>query len=409
MKKRAPLKKQLKQRSRYLLCLVAIVVAVFAVNATSTRQPAAQSSPDNGYIKSLTMKWLAQCYTQDCVYQGIENITKNAGPETALASLHYYVDDVSNYLPGDNHLRAHHVGKELFLMYGLNVKDFLRCGNDFNNGCMHGYIEEAEAQINGSSAISLADELCEPILAGPNYSYNQKHFCYHGVGHAVMGDVNYNLPAALAECDTFDSQIAQIGCWQGVFMENEWGYVSKITNNGTFSKTDPMAPCDKEAAKYVTQCYMNQEGYLFDIYNNDFHKAAQACLRAGSNAGVCVESLGLSASGESWQPLLLENSNVSNLESNAWTLCQEAPKQYVGNCVEGAVFNILALDGLNFSRSSEFCGLVGAAYQASCYSSIGQYAWVQTPAPNPAKVESYCGQVPPKWQPTCRQGTKQHY
>lgn len=191
-------------------------------------------------------------------------------------------------------------------------------------------------------------------------------------------------------------------------MENEWGYVSRITDNHTFSKTDPMAPCDNVAEKYVTQCYMNQEGYLFDIYNNDFRKASQACLKAGQNAGVCVESLGLTASAEAWQPLLLKGRDAGGFESNAWLLCQDAPRQYISNCVIGSVFNILALDGLDFNRSSKFCGLVDTAFQKDCFSSIGQYAWVQTPMPNPQKVESYCQQLPPKWQAACRQGTTQH-
>ena len=192
-------------------------------------------------------------------------------------------------------------------------------------------------------------------------------------------------------------------------MENEWGYVSRITDNGTFSKTDPMAPCDNVAEKYVTQCYMNQEGYLFNLYNNDFRKAAQACVAAGPNAGVCVESLGLSASGEAWQPLLLKGQDAGDLESNAWLLCQEVPKPYTSNCVIGSVFNILALDGLDFTRSAKFCGLVGTTFQKDCYSSIGQYAWIQTPTPNPQKVDSYCLQLPSEWQPTCREGAKQHY
>lgn len=408
MTKRAPRKVKLKQHStRFLPGLVSVLVAIFAINLIGVRQPAAQGPLDDRYTKSLTMKWLAQCYTQDCVYQGMESITKDAGPAAALASLNYYVHNVPNYLPGDNHLRAHHVGYQLFRSYGLSTKVFSSCGSDFNNGCMHGYIEEAEAHIKGSSASSLADELCKPILIGSSYSYNQKHFCYHGIGHAVMEDVNYNLAAALNQCDAFGDPIAQIGCWQGVFMENEWGYVSHITDNGTFSKTDPMAPCDNVTEKYVTQCYMNQEGYLLNRYN-DFKKAAQACEKAGPNAGVCVESLGLTAAAESWQPLLLQGRSAGGLESNAWLLCQEVPKAYTSNCVEGAVFNILALDGLDFKRASIFCGLVGASFQKDCFSSIGQYAWVQTPAPNPPKVESYCQQLPPKWQSTCREGTAQH-
>jgi len=397
------------QYSRYLLGLLCVVVAILvAINLIGARHPSAQGSLNDRYIKTLTIKWLAQCYTEKCIDQGIERITENAGPEAALASLDYYVHSVANYIPGDNHLRAHHVGYQLFLSYGLSTKEFLRCGSDFNNGCMHGYIEEAEDHIKGSSASSLADELCRPILSSSSYSYNQKHFCYHGIGHAIMEDVDYDLFAALKQCDAFGDQIAQIGCWQGTFMENEWGYVSRITDNGTFSTTDPMAPCNKVAQKYVTQCYMNQEGYLFYRYDNDFKKAGQACVAAGQNAGVCVESLGLAASGEAWQPLLLKGRDAGDLESNAWLLCQEVPKQYTSNCVIGAVFNILALDGLDFSRSSKFCGLVGSEFQKDCFSSIGQYAWIQTPAPNPPKVENYCLQLPPNWQPTCREGTKQH-
>lgn len=402
-------KRQLKRKHQNLslVGIAFIALIVISLGLASAHHSSAFYSSGNAYIKSLTNKWLAQCYTQDCVYNGMEKLTAQAGPKLALQSLEYYVHNVPNYLPGDDHLRAHHVGYQLFRTYGLSTKAFLMCDPDFNNGCMHGYIEEAQAKLHGS-AWSLGNELCKPLNIKTTNSYNQKHFCYHGVGHAIMEDVNYNLTAALKECDSYNDVVAETGCWQGAFMENEWGYVSKIADNGTFSRNDLMAPCDHVAQKYQTQCYMNQEGYLLNVFNNDPYKAAKACQAAGDNAGVCAESLGLTASAEAWQPLLLKTKYTGNREADAWTICRGFPQQYIINCVTGAVFNILALDGLDFSGASRFCGLVNSAYQTDCYSDIGQYAWVQTPAPNPKKVDSYCIQVPSRWQATCRQGATQH-
>lgn len=397
-------KKTIKFKINQRLPLIVLaVLAIAALGFVSINHPSAAEPKIGKESKFLAQKWLAQCYKQECINSGLKSITAQQGTEAALDALEYYKHYVSNYLPGDDHLRAHQIGEQTFISYGLSSKVVLRCGTDFNYGCMHGYIEEAEAKIKGSDSLSLSKILCDPIEDSSNYSFNMKHFCYHGIGHAIMEDVDYDLQAALDQCDQLKDEIAQNGCWQGVFMENVFGFTSGETDNGTFSKTDPLAPCDAVAKKYQSQCYVNQEGYLFSYFHMDVYKAAQACLAAGDQTGNCIEGIGLSASSEVWQPVLLKDKNTGSIESNAWLICQQFPTDYITSCVTGAVFQLLEADGLNFSRASKFCGLVGAKSQNECFRSIGRYAGVEA-ARGSQSPASYCSQLPLERQTVCRQG-----
>lgn len=378
--------------SAAILVLAVVVVAVWPRHEAPNPVPASSS-------QTLAQKYLAPCKKQDCINTNLQTITAKYGTKAALGSLQYYVDDIPGSLPGDNHLRTHYIGYQTVKSYGMNSHAFLQCTIIYDYGCMHGFIEQMI--WDGITPDKAAKMICGPVESNPKYSSNMKYYCYHGIGHGVMDYEDYNLQNALNMCDELGSQLAQTGCWQGVFMENVSAYVSNAEDNGDFTKADPLSPCDKVASKYQRECYINQEGALFKLFNWNAAQSANACLGAADETETCMEAIGLAASSAPWQKILLTSYGSSSLEYNSWQICQEFPAAYISSCVAGAVTQILEQDGLNFARANTFCSLVANSSATACYQRIGTYTTLQVG--NPSKAAGYCDQLSSKGQQTCRQ------
>lgn len=354
--------------------------------------------------KSLASKWLAPCTKETCIKFGLENITKKYGTQTAMDALGLYANS-PNSLAGDIHERAHYIGYQTAITYGTKGDSFLKCSTQFNYGCMHGFfIRAIEVKPKSMPLYQAADNICSSIESNPSYSINMKYYCYHGVGHAIMVARNYKLTAAISTCDQLKSQIGQTGCWQGVFMENVNGQMNEGVSNGSFSDTDPLAPCDTFADKYQRECYINQAGHLFSYYNWDISKSTLACLNAGAQTSTCLEGIGLSATSSVWQKILLGDQVSGGTESTGWLFCSKFPEGHVESCVTGAVVQILQMDRFDFKRADRFCSLVGSSLQTACYRRIGEYTRLEST--NSQNASGYCDQLPSMWQPVCRQGAQ---
>jgi hypothetical protein len=380
------------------LCL-ALIPMVYGVYYAGHRLGTSDGASDT---RSIVEKWLVPCKQQKCINTSLQKITAKYGTQKALDSLQYYVDKVPDSLKGDNHLRAHYIGYQSLKSFGMTGQAFLECTIIYDYGCMHGFIEQMI--WDGMTPGKTAEKLCRPVESSQSYSSNMKYYCYHGIGHGVLDYYDYDLTASLQFCDTLASQLGQTGCWQGVFMENVSAYTIGEKHNGTFSKTDPLAPCDVVEAKYQRECYINQEGYLFSFYDWDAGKAAYACLGAGEQIGTCMEGIGLAASSVPWQHILLKDKITISLGENAWMICQKFPAGYVTGCVTGAVTQILENDGVNFKQAANFCAVVDSASNTACYRRIGEYTRLQVA--DRAKAAAYCGQLVKEWRQICRLGAE---
>ena len=101
-------------------------------------------------------------------------------------------------------------------------------------------------------------------------------------------------------------------------------------------------------------------------------EAAEACLSAESNLiSSCMQSIGLMVSNPSWQPNLIKLDDYSDNVGISWTLCQEFPKNYIGECVIGAVDNIINFDGKESERAKNFCNRIDSVYKEKCNQRVG--------------------------------------
>lgn len=363
--------------------------------APVTRTPAPH---DEG---ALVARLSHACYppSAPCLKRELEEITEAAGPRASLTVFETIFAQGSWANQIDDHQIAHAMGRKTARSFGVNGLAFLLCPTTFNYGCQHGFFEVVlgEAISTQAAANRICGSLDESLAA------KFKSYCYHGLGHGLMMAQAYDLPEALAVCDSLDGTTAQAGCWQGVFMENVNAALRGEARGGVFSAATPLAPCQAVAEKYQRECYINHAGWLMTVFTNDLGRAALACHGAkGEGQSACLQSIGLMVTNPVWQRNLLTQSDDRSTEEVAWELCRHFPEADRAECVIGGVDNLLNFDQLNIARAKTFCRLVGQEDQERCYRQIGQGLRPQTTVE--AVVATRCQELPGQFQDACREG-----
>jgi len=273
----------------------------------------------------------------------------------------------------DGHHIVHHLGHLTASNFGFSPQALALCTYDYNYGCIHGYFQHA-LHIKDVEPED-ASSLCNELIKDPKATVKDKAYCFHGLGHGVMMFNEYNLLKSILFCDELDSDLAQNGCYQGVFMEN----LNNATQNdgwkqSGFSFSEPLAPCSLLAPKYHHQCFIHQGGWLMHIYNLDYQRAIQECLKAPSNSVTyCVESITLMVTNPGWQKNFLKEkySDKDSVTENAWKICKTFPKDILKRCLAGGVDNLMNFDSLNLTRPEKFCKLADKELQDFCFRRIG--------------------------------------
>jgi hypothetical protein len=337
--------------------------------------PSLDSRNAQGSIPSVAVdlyeQTLKQCpdAASACLEKAANDITARSGPEAALTVLAHFQETGTLPASVDDHQFAHEVGRQTAKTFGISAKSFLSCPTNFNYGCQHGFFEYVLGRTNSTKDASAL--ICGEVENDPSYSNKFKFYCYHGLGHGVMMAAAYDLPAAIAVCDSLGSGTAREGCWQGVFMENVNAGMRGEAREGVFSEKDPLAPCNRVGERYHYQCYINHAGWLMTFFGNDVGKAAHACALAPDEAATsCLQSIGLMVTNPSWQKTLAGQVQKDEI-SAAWSLCEKFPKGYIEQCMIGGVDNILNFDESRTQRAEKFCGSAPQTLAAHCYRQVG--------------------------------------
>ena len=182
----------------------------------------------------------------------------------------------------------------------------------------------------------------------------------------------YDVQESLNTCNTLPNFQAKEGCWQGVFMENVNAGMSGRARKGVFSRTDPLAPCDKVGKQYKYQCFINHSGWLMLVAKNRVEAAAGYCLHVqGKERTACMQSIGLMVTNPVWQAQLSRNAGKKSQSAVAWELCSRFPAAGRENCVIAGVDNLANFDQLKADRQKAFCAEVTGRLQDPCYERIG--------------------------------------
>lgn len=263
----------------------------------------------------------------------------------------------------DCHQRAHDIGREGYRT--LQEEAFRACDASCHSGCYHGAMEEFLREEGTAGLAEKIGPLCDTFRT----SFGRFE-CLHGVGHGVTAYRNFDLPAALGDCDKLSDVFAQTSCYGGVFMENiitGQGVGSGAGFHATewLSKTDPHFPCNgiDQDRDVQYHCYQMQTSWMLTIYDYDFDRVVQECLNAPeAMIPVCFKSYGRDAAGHT----LRDPKRIA-------ALCDKVvkPEEYYEQCVVGAVNVIIDFWGPGLrGQASALCRILPEEGKRVCYTTL---------------------------------------
>ncbi len=138
------------------------------------------------------------------------------------------------------HILNHESGKFLYETEG--AKGIHKCTTVFADSCYHGFVSSLVLD-RGIADVSYFLDACRRGTA-----QDQETQCAHGLGHGFLENVGYeNLPKALDLCSqTFVGLRRDTDpCYEGVFMENNFGLFDNAPSDRWVRRDDPMYPCNE--------------------------------------------------------------------------------------------------------------------------------------------------------------------
>lgn len=318
-------------------------------------------------VSCMAKPWseLNTCYDEfvSAYGEGREIVEVLAGLEGARAE--------STEIENGCHPIAHAVGRLSLERYG-NVGDaFQACDFTCHSGCYHGVMERLffkdEEILSGSQHLGLSDlENRVPGICDRDQFENPTDSlifqCLHGVGHAILYTVDYNLEEALLACDFLATGYERSSCYGGVIMENVTAF---DRSKRDIDPEDYLYPCNKLEDKYQYSCYQMQTSIMFEL-GVTAAEMGELCLQAGSisNITACHTSIGRD----------LSNSVRSGDSGYVARICQQSGlgEDYIVDCVAGTIYALIdnTWDG---GYAFQFCNTLEEINQAGCYESSLAY------------------------------------
>ncbi|HUQ30335.1 MAG TPA: cupredoxin domain-containing protein [Candidatus Paceibacterota bacterium] len=270
---------------------------------------------------------------------------------------------------GSCHQPAHRAGHISYELFG--DKAFIEysayCQSGYYHGVMEQYLQDHGTENLGESLSKLCKSDLNDFFA---------HQCVHGIGHGIMAWTNYDLPAALTQCDALP--LRKESCWTGVFMENLGAQLAKndttaaTTSVGEtdihytrFLSDDPQYPCNAVTDLYKGSCYFLQTSRMMQLFDGDFKKVAQTCAVVPETYQVqCFGSMGRDVGGR------FPTDNAKQITQCGYV--QNDTRRI--DCLNGAVQNSF-WDPSGADQSLAFCKLLtDSSEKSACYTTIFQRA-----------------------------------
>jgi len=319
-------------------------------------------------FKKLYEKINHDCPSKDfnCLKSGLMEITKIHGAKASLDLLRQLIDD-DYILTYQRHHITHHIGFYNVITFGASSENFALCAQDFENGCVHGFFQGIgrTKQMDPQAARKFSDDL----VSDPSIASHLKSSVYHGLGHAHMVYVDYNLLKAIDLCDQLDNAINERSCWGGMFMENEDCSLAGNWQKCGYSKEDPTAPCSQLPSVYQETCYFNHARWLLDFFDNNFIKVIEVCKNIAEGKG-CLKYLVILITDPGWQYKYNEIYTLQSIQESATFVCQQFPDDFVNLCIIHTALNFKKRKITREINLEEFCQGFDPQYRQLCFSNI---------------------------------------
>ena len=229
----------------------------------------------------------------DCLDGLFKTFFDNGGTTVeALAALNKYESDDSNFRLAC-HPVIHAVGRETFIKHPTVHDAFAQCDQTCHSGCYHGAMERflrGNQASNDEAGHISQDELIKKagLACSQGLPLRLKFQCLHGLGHALVFYLDYDLERSLAVCEKQSDSWSQSSCYGGIFMENVH---SATPEKRDLSRTDYHYPCSKLAENFKGDCYTMQTTRMTEL-GLSTEKIFEECKKAGNQQFQCFQSAG---------------------------------------------------------------------------------------------------------------------
>lgn len=262
---------------------------------------------------------------------------------------------------GTRHQFAHYLGRLTYRKFKDVSAAFNQCGEDYNQGCYHGTVEEYFLRLGVPSNLWL-DKISDVCGKKDDYARPDIYFsCTHGLGHAFMLVTDDDLPGSLKLCDEF-SPIPN-NCYGGVFMQNIKGVTEGVHPARFIKEDDLMYPCNMLEERYLRECYYRQAHYYVTVVADyDWQKVFSLCREVpAAYREPCFLRVGREAT------------NFTDDVSIMKEICFKISENFFREqCIKGVIDDLMdehRQDGEKFVF--DFCSLVDAPDKRICYFALG--------------------------------------
>lgn len=385
--------------------ITALLGALVALTAVLFLRPT--SAPANVAERSAGLDW-SKVSTRELNIAAVFLTARESGIRPALDSLEKLAATDAQ-LEGMGHVLAHALGR-FAIAQSKDVAILAQCREIFQAGCYHGVLEGYLAEQPEPTA-QLVASICAPVAQAHSARLPALE-CAHGLGHGILGRMNYAIAPSAALCEALADAESQRECLDGLFMEYVVHGTGGVTVNvgdaavalhqhGSmthdavprtyFHANDLAFPCDSVAAAYQPSCWSYQPNAIMTLTKNDLARTIGQCDSAPSaSRAACYGGIGKQSMGWfGW-----------NHEKQV-SLCQHGAEDMLAACVAGGVEAFIDRSW-NSEGAMSYCADVPAVGREACYATIG--ARMRLVAADGGEVWRACEAAPVRYRETCRRG-----
>lgn len=331
--------------------------------------------------------------TGECMDGLFGNYFKRGGTTSgALLAARQY-EEIDSDFKYTCHPVMHAIGRETFRLHSSISDSFRLCDQTCHSGCYHGAMERflrGDFASNDEVGHINEEEIAKKTLSAcdPNQPARFRFQCLHGLGHAVMFFLDYELEKSLANCDILGDSWSRSSCYGGVFMENVF---SATPEKRDLNQKDFHYPCSKLDKKHKSDCYVMQTTRMTEM-GLSVSQIFDECKKAKEFRPQCMQSEGRDLS---------NNARVKHPRFTSAT-CELVQGEDRRFCTRGVIYALIdnTWDGkyaLPFcesfadKRDAEFCISASLDYMRSVY--IKNSADIQAECSKYLKDASVCNKL----------------
>lgn len=305
------------------------------------------------------------------------------------------------------HNYAHLIGRASSNRFKDDYSSLLLAGEEI---CAWGYFHGVTEELTSGEGENLGERIrlfCEggsEIVQTPSNPplENRKFQCYHGVGHTLIVDADYQLDEALKKCEDIAPSHRQNNCFAGLFhgysnamigVDPHSFSLSSDLRRVPYDEADPLQTCREVAPRYQEMCVRDFNGFVHLVAGRDITKSIALC-RAGSvprYVDICVEEV---SKVHAWTHLS-PNVDFAGFRKEFEALADEDRVDYI----RGVMIVLVAEVTDDQKTALDFCALFTQnPYQDACYKSLGKHL---LGVYGLEKRSAVCEKAPVPWRSVC--------